>query len=106
MAGLLDKNGNEMNSGKGEEKKKPLGHYVETAANMIVEVISIPVSFVAHIMGNFLTPGSGGTKILGFIGFCTGVLLSSDGIWQTFFGGTPLFPWYGAARSNSYPSSF
>lgn len=93
MSGLLDKNGAPMGDKK-EEQKKPIGHYVETAANMIVDVISIPVSFVANIMGNFMTPGSGGTRILGFFGFCGGVLLSADGVWQTLFRGTPLFPFY------------
>ena len=89
-----------MNSGSNpaseskEDKKKPIGHYVEVAANLIVDVISVPVSFVAHIMGNFMTPGSSGTRILGFFGFCGGVLLSADGIWQTLFRGTPLFPFY------------
>lgn len=75
-------------------RKKRLSDYVEILASWIVDIISVPVTFVSHILAQFVTPGSGGTKIIGALGFFIGSLLSTDGIWQTMFGGTPIFPWF------------
>ncbi|MBD2683037.1 MULTISPECIES: hypothetical protein [Nostoc] len=74
--------------------QKSINNYVEILAGWIVDLIAIPISFVTHIFAQFVTPGSSGTKILGAMGFFTGTLLSTDGIWQTFFNGVPLFPWF------------
>lgn len=76
------------------EDKKRSSQYVEKLADWIVDIIAFPVSFVSYVLSRFLTPGSSGTRILGGIGFLTGTLLSTDGIWQTLFQGVPLFPWY------------
>lgn len=77
-----------------EQQKKNWGDYAELAANWIVDIISIPVSFCGYILASFLTPGSSGTKILAAIFFFGGVFVSADGIWQVVFQGTPLFPWF------------
>ncbi|BAY66787.1 MULTISPECIES: hypothetical protein [Calothrix] len=79
---------------KQTQKRKGVSDYIEILAGWIVDIISIPVSFVSHILAQFVTPGSGGTKIIGALGFFIGSLLSTDGIWQTMFAGTPLFPWF------------
>ena len=79
---------------KQNEQKRSLSDYVEMLAGWIVDIISIPVSFVSHILAQFVTPGSSGTRILGAIGFFVGTLLSTDGIWQTLFTGVPLFPFF------------
>ncbi|MHC5823528.1 MAG: hypothetical protein ACYT04_48755, partial [Nostoc sp.] len=76
------------------EKPKKLGDHAEILAGWIVDFISIPVTFVAHIIAQFVTPGSSGTKILGALGFFIGTLLSTDSVWQTLFQGVPLFPWF------------
>lgn len=77
-----------------KEKPKKLGDHAEILAGWIVDFISIPVTFVAHIIAQFVTPGSSGTKILGALGFFIGTLLSTDSVWQTLFQGVPLFPWF------------
>lgn len=92
---LLERDDKEMASSKQpQERQKSVGDYVEIVAQWLVDIISIPVSFVSHILAQFVTPGSSGTKILGALGFFTGTLLSTDGIWQVMFQGTPLFPWF------------
>ena len=87
-------NNTESSSEKQQSEKKSVSNYVEVVATWVVDIISIPVSFVSYILGQFLTPGSSGTRILGALGFFTGTLLSTDSVWQTVFQGTPLFPWY------------
>ncbi|MDZ7960763.1 MAG: hypothetical protein RMY34_23265 [Aulosira sp. DedQUE10] len=74
--------------------KKNFSDYAEILAGWLVDIIAVPVSFTAHTLGQFVTPGASGTKILGAIGFFAGTLLSTDGIWQTFFQGVPMFPWF------------
>lgn len=81
-------------SGKQSEKNRTVSDYVEIIAGWIVDIISIPLSFVSHILAQFVTPGSSGTQILGALGFFIGTLLSTDGIWQSLFQGVPLFPWF------------
>ncbi|AFY43655.1 hypothetical protein [Nostoc sp. PCC 7107] len=76
------------------DKQISVSVYAEILANWIINLISLPVSFVAYILSSFVTPGSGGTKILGAIGFFIGTTLSADSVWQAMFQGTPLFPWY------------
>jgi len=76
------------------QQKRGISFYVEILAQWIVDLIAIPVTFVTHILAQFVTPGSSGTKILGALGFFIGTLLSSDGIWQTLFNGTPMFSWF------------
>jgi hypothetical protein len=90
----------ETSSKQQEQQKKSWGDYAELAANWIVDIISLPVSFCGYILASFLTPGSSGTKILAAIFIFGGVFVSADGIWQVVFQGTPLFPWFGAVRSN------
>ncbi|BCL40272.1 hypothetical protein [Nostoc sp. MS1] len=72
-----------------QRQNKGISFYVEILAQWIVDLIAIPVTFITHILAQFVTPGSSGTKILGALGFFIGTLLSSDGIWQTLFNGTP-----------------
>ncbi|WP_254625662.1 hypothetical protein [Nostoc sp. TCL240-02] len=99
---ILDKNGAPMPpSDAGENSTKPLqkpqasgNSFFEILAEWIVNIISIPFTFLSTILEQFLTPGSSGTRIIGGIGFIFGTLLSTDGIWQTMFQGTPLFPWW------------
>lgn len=81
-------------SNKQEKKPKSLGQHAEILAGWIVDFIAFPVSFVTHIFAQFVTPGSSGTRILGALGFFIGTLLSTDGIWQTMYGGAPIFPWF------------
>lgn len=90
----LTRNSENASNEKQQEPKRSLSDYVEITARWIVDIISIPVSFVSYILAQFITPGSSGTRILGAIGFFVGTLLSTDGIWQTLFQGTPLFPWF------------
>ena len=73
---------------------KGVNNYVEILAQWIVDIIALPVTFITHIVAQFVTPGSSGTKILGAMGFFLGTLLSSDGIWQTLFQGVPMFVWF------------
>jgi hypothetical protein len=77
-----------------QRQNRGISFYVEILAQWIVDLIAIPVTFVTHILAQFVTPGSSGTKILGALGFFIGTLLSSDGIWQTLFNGTPMFSWF------------
>jgi hypothetical protein len=77
-----------------QRQKRGISFYVEILAQWIVDLIAIPVTFITHILAQFVTPGSSGTKILGALGFFIGTLLSSDGIWQTLFNGTPMFSWF------------
>lgn len=77
-----------------EQKQKKLGDYAELLARWIVDIVALPVSFVAHIIAQFITPGASGTKIVGAIGFFVGTLLSTDSIWQVMFQGVPIFPWF------------
>ncbi|BAY42263.1 hypothetical protein NIES2111_66590 (plasmid) [Nostoc sp. NIES-2111] len=77
-----------------QRQHRGISFYVEILAQWIVDLIAIPVTFITHILAQFVTPGSSGTKILGALGFFIGTLLSSDGIWQTLFNGTPMFSWF------------
>lgn len=79
---------------KQNKKQSKLGDYAELLARWIVDLVALPVSFVAHIIAQFITPGSSGTKIVGAIGFFIGTLLSTDSIWQVMFQGVPMFPWF------------
>jgi hypothetical protein len=87
------------NTRKDETEEKEYQHkswseHVEIIARWLVDLIAIPVSFIASIFAQFLERGGSGTRILGALGFGIGTLLSTDGIWQTIFQGTPLFPWF------------
>lgn len=73
---------------------KSWGDWVEIVARWVVDLFAIPVSFVTTILAQFLERGGSGNRILGAIGFWAGTLLSTDGIWQGLFQGTPLFPWF------------
>lgn len=75
-------------------QNKDLDDYVKIFAHWAVSLFAIPVSFLFNILAQFLERGGSGTKILGGLGFAIGTLLSTDSVWQTFFGGTPLFPWW------------
>jgi hypothetical protein len=79
---------------KKDKDSETLVSGAEDLADRIVDIIAAPISFVAHLFANFITPGSSGAKFLGGIGFFLGTLLSSDSIWQVFFQGQPLFPWF------------
>ncbi len=85
------------NSDKKEEKEyehKSWSDYAEIVAGWVVALFAIPASFAAAILAQFVKDKGEGRKILGFLGFAIGTFLSTDGIWQTFFQGTPLFPWW------------
>jgi hypothetical protein len=67
---------------------------VEIIAHWVVMLWAIPISFICAILGQFLQRGGSGTRILGGFAFWIGTLFSTDGIWQTFFQGVPIFPWF------------
>lgn len=67
---------------------------VELFTEMLVNAVSVPFTFISTLLEQFLTPGSGGTKIIGAIGFMFGTLMSADSLWQALFQGPPIFPWY------------
>ena len=68
--------------------------WAEILARWVVDIIAIPASFLAALFAQFLERNGSGRKILGVFGFAIGTLLSTDGIWQTFFQGVPIFPWF------------
>lgn len=76
-----------------EYQHKSWSDGAEILAQWLVDLIAIPASFVAALLAQFLERNGSGRKILGFLGFAIGTLLSTDSIWQTFFQGTPIFPW-------------
>jgi hypothetical protein len=91
-AGTTDK---QTDSNKPQkEQEKSFSDHVEIIAGWVVDIISIPFQFCGAIMSQFVQPGTSGAKILGFVMFLGGVLLSADGVWQTLFQGKPLFPWF------------
>lgn len=67
---------------------------IDILAHWVVDLVALVPSFVAAVAAQFLRRGGSGAKILGALGFGIGTLLSTDGIWQTMFQGTPLFPWF------------
>jgi hypothetical protein len=77
-----------------EQKAKGIGGWIEIIAGWVVFVVSLPIRFFGAIAEQFVKRGGHGTKILGFVAFAIGMFLSADGIWQTFFQGIPLFPWF------------
>lgn len=85
------------NSTAPEEKEtgKPQDRdWIETIARWIVDLFAIPVSFLAHVLAQFLKRGGSGTKALAGLAFMAGVIVSADNIWQVVFGGTPMFWWF------------
>ncbi|PHJ69280.1 hypothetical protein VF14_03265 [Nostoc linckia z18] len=87
-------NNEEVATPRQPQKSSGNGGFIEIIAEWIINAISIPFTFLSTILELFLTPGSSGTKIIGAIGFAFGTFLSTDGIWQTLFQGTPMFPWW------------
>jgi hypothetical protein len=89
---------NKSNSPDGEQEKeyqhKSWSDSAEILARWVVDLFAIPASFLAAILFQFLDRNGSGRKVLGALGFWIGTLLSTDGIWQTFFQGVPLFPWF------------
>lgn len=80
-----------------EEKEtgtKSKRDWIETIARWIVDIFSIPISFAAYVLAQFLRRGGSGTKALAGMAFIAGVVVSSDNIWQTLFRGTPMFWWF------------
>lgn len=53
---LLDKDGKEMPSSRQQQRQKSAINYVEIVAQWLVNIISIPVSFVSYILAQFVTP--------------------------------------------------
>jgi hypothetical protein len=79
-----------------EYQHKSWSDSAEILARWVVDLIAIPVSFIAALLFQFLDRTGSGRKVLGALGFWIGTLLSTDGIWQTFFQGVPMFPWFEA----------
>jgi hypothetical protein len=77
-----------------EYQHKTWSDSAEILARWVVDLIAIPVSFIAAFLFQFLARTGSGRKVLGALGFWIGTLLSTDGIWQTFFQGVPMFPWF------------
>jgi hypothetical protein len=73
---------------------KSLSDWADIIARWVVDLFAIPISFVTAIFAQFAERNGAGPKILGSIAFWIGTLLSTDGIWQMMFQGTPLFPWF------------
>jgi hypothetical protein len=86
-------NGNNKKEGQ-DYNHKSWSDYAEIIALWLVDLMAIPASFLAAFFAQFLERQGSGRKILGFGGFVIGTVLSTDGIWQTFFQGVPLFPWF------------
>lgn len=82
--------------GTSEYQHKSWSDSAEILARWVVDLIAIPVSFIAALLFQFLDRTGSGRKVLGALGFWIGTLLSTDGIWQTFFQGVPIFPWFEA----------
>jgi len=79
-----------------EYQHKTWSDSAEILARWVVDLIAIPISFIAAFLFQFLDRTGSGRKVLGALGFWIGTLLSTDGIWQTFFQGVPMFPWFEA----------
>jgi hypothetical protein len=73
---------------------KSWSDWADIIARWVVDLFAIPISFVTAIFAQFAERNGAGAKILGSIAFWIGTLLSTDGIWQMMFQGTPLFPWF------------
>lgn len=67
---------------------------IEIVAHWVVDLLAIVPTFIASIAAQFVRRGGSGTRILGALGFAIGTTLSADGVWQTMFQGTPLYPWF------------
>lgn len=91
MSSLADKD--EVSPKKGESPKH-MGSIIDIIAAWVVDIVSIPFQFVGAVMAQFVEPGTSGAKILGMCMFTGGVIFSADGVWQTLFQGTALFPWF------------
>jgi hypothetical protein len=63
-------------------------------AHWFVLLFAIPIGFVGSVLGQFLKRAGAGGEILGAMALAIGTIMSADGIWQTFFQGVPIFPWY------------
>lgn len=63
-------------------------------AAWLVDKISMPFAFAGSFLGQFYDLKGRGIPLLGFVVFMGGTLVSADGIWQVFFHGIPLFPWF------------
>ena len=75
-------------------EQKSWSDWADIIARWVVDLFAIPISFVTAIFAQFASRNGAGAKILGSIAFWIGTLLSTDGIWQMMFQGTPLFPWF------------
>jgi hypothetical protein len=73
---------------------KSWSDWADIAARWVVDLFAIPISFITAILAQFVERNGAGAKILGSLAFWIGTLLSTDGIWQMMFQGTPLFPWF------------
>jgi hypothetical protein len=73
---------------------KSWSDWADIIARWVVDLFAIFISFVTAIFAQFAERNGAGAKILGSIAFWIGTLLSTDGIWQMMFQGTPLFPWF------------
>lgn len=77
-----------------EEKNKSWSDWAEIVAGWIVDLFAVPIAFVTAIMAHLLGDSPSGKKVIGAIGFWIGTVFSTDSIWQTFFQGTPMFPFF------------
>lgn len=76
------------NAGRG------MHEWIEIMAGWLVFIVSLPFTFFSAILGQFVSRGSSGSRIIGAILFFMGVFFSADSIWQSFFNGVALFPWF------------
>jgi hypothetical protein len=67
---------------------------IDIIAHWVVLLWAIPVSFFSAILAQFVQRGGSGARILSGLAFWIGTVFATDGIWQTFFRGVPLFPWF------------
>jgi hypothetical protein len=96
MARMQDNTNNVTDQQDKEEfhQQKSWGDWAEIIARWVVDLFAIPISFLTAIFAQFLERHGAGAQILGSLAFWIGTLLSTDGIWQTMFQGTPIFPWF------------
>ena len=86
------------NSSSGEQKKrkKSLGQIIDSIAKWTVLIFGFPIRFMGAIVAQFVGEGGAGKAVVGGALFILGIAISTDSLWQQFFGQPALFPWYEA----------
>jgi hypothetical protein len=86
-------------SGK-QPPKRSIGQIIDFLAKWAVLIVGLPIRVAAAIVAQFVANGGAGRAVVGGLLFMLGSAISADSIWQTVFRQRPVFPWFGAVRSN------